>query len=43
LADLITIPLTDGAGKNAESAAEACVQFKGSIPWMMVNGKILQL
>ncbi len=41
LADLIAIPLEDSAGKNAQQAAEACVGYKGWIPWMMVNGKIL--
>ena len=42
LADIIAIPLPEGAKKNHSSAAEACVEFKGWIPWMMVNGKILQ-
>ena len=41
LADLIAIPLDGCAEKNARHAAEACVGYKGWIPWMMVNGKIL--
>ena len=40
LADLIAIPLH---GLPLQNAAAACIQFSETVPWMMVDGKIINL